>query len=109
MVWRRNGKVGIRGEILESEPPRRLIYIFDYIFDVERPGPMHDRGPSMVEYRIEAFGQKTRLTVLHSNFLKDSVTRESIEQGWPPILSGLKTILEGGTLRDAKWDEEAQS
>jgi uncharacterized protein YndB with AHSA1/START domain len=92
MVWRRNGKVDLRGEILESEPPRRLVYTFH----VEGPGPVHDEGPSIVEYKIEPAGASTRLTVIHSNFKKNSQSRKGVENGWPGILSSLKTMLEGG-------------
>lgn len=89
----RNGKVDIEGEILEVEPGRRLVYTFG----VSGPGPMHDEGPTTVEYLIDTNGAATRLTVTHSGFSKrNSLVRGGISKGWPAILSSLKTILEGG-------------
>jgi uncharacterized protein YndB with AHSA1/START domain len=102
MIWWRDGKVDLRGEILESERPRRLVYTFH----IEGPGPLHDEGPSIVEYLIDKNGPTTRLTVIHSNFPKNSSSRKGVEQGWPAILSSLKTLLEGGKpMRYADWGE----
>lgn len=98
MVWHRNGRVDVRGEILVSEPPRRLVYTFH----VEGPGPMHDEGPSVVEYRIERDGGGARLTVLHTNFPQGSAVRASVARGWPGILTGLKAVFEGGEMPDRR-------
>jgi uncharacterized protein YndB with AHSA1/START domain len=99
----RNGKVDIEGEILEVEPGRRLVYTFA----VPGPGPMHDEGPTTVEYLIDKNGPTTRLTVTHTGFSKvNSLMRHGISQGWPAILSSLKTILEGGQpLQYGDWGE----
>jgi uncharacterized protein YndB with AHSA1/START domain len=103
IVFDRNGKVDLRGEILEREAPSRLVYTFH----VEGPGPVHDEGPSIVTYEIKASGGMTMLKVTHSNFPKGSLSRKGVEGGWPAILSSLKTILEGGTLPVFKdWGEE---
>lgn len=90
---RRNGKVDVEGEILDVEPGRRLVYTFH----VTGPGPQHDEGPSTVEYLIEQSGPETKLTVTHSGFSKkNSALRVGISNGWPTILSSLKTVMEGG-------------
>jgi uncharacterized protein YndB with AHSA1/START domain len=102
IVYRRNNKVDLRGEILERDEPSRLVYTFH----LEGPGPMHDEGPSIVTYEIKASGSSTMLKITHSNFPKDSGSRKGVEHGWPAILSGLKTALEGGTAPDyADWGE----
>ena len=103
IVYRRNGKFDLRGEILEREEPHRLVYTFH----VEGPGPAHDEGPSIVTYEIRASGGMTMLKVIHSNFPKGSLSRKGVEGGWPAIFSSLKTILEGGTMpKFADWGEE---
>jgi uncharacterized protein YndB with AHSA1/START domain len=103
IVFRRNGKVDLRGEILESSPPNRLVYTFH----LEGPGPLHDEGPSIVTYEIKTSGGSTMLKVIHSNFPKDSVSRQGVEHGWPAIFSGLKTVLEGGKMpKFDDWGEE---
>ena len=80
IVFRRNGKVDLRGEILESEPPKRLVYTFH----LEGPGPAHDEGPSIVTYEIKPSGDATMLKVIHSNFPKGSLSRKGVEGGQMP-------------------------
>lgn len=102
--YHRNGKIDVRGEILESDPPRRLVYSFH----VEGPGPMHDEGPSIVTYEIARNGDATMLKVIHTNFPRESKSRKGVENGWPAILSSLKTVLEGGTSPVySDWSEKA--
>ncbi len=102
ILYRRAGNIDISGEILEREEPNRLVYTFQSY----GPGPQHDEGPSIVTYEIQANGNSTMLKVTHSNFPADSRTRKSIQNGWPAILSGLKTVLEGGKAPEyANWGE----
>jgi uncharacterized protein YndB with AHSA1/START domain len=104
VVFRRQGKVDVRGEILEREAPRRLVYTFH----VEGPGPQHDEGPSLVTYELAASGAATRLTITHANFPRNSRARAGVSKGWPTILSGLKTMLESGVSpRYEDWTETA--
>lgn len=123
IVFRRKGKIDLRGEILESVPPvpfslengttlesrapnwrpGRLVYTFH----IEEPGPAHDEGPSIVTYDIKTSGGSTMLKVTHSNFPKGSLSRAGVEHGWPAIFSGLKTVLEGGKMPDFDdWGED---
>jgi Activator of Hsp90 ATPase homolog 1-like protein len=51
---------------------------------------------SHVAFDIEAHGSVTRLTVAHGGFLPGSVVRPAISEGWPAVLSGMKTLLETG-------------
>jgi uncharacterized protein YndB with AHSA1/START domain len=103
IIFRRNGKIDLHGEILESDPPNRLVYTFH----IEGPGPAHDEGPSIVTYEIKPSGDATMLKVIHSNFPKDSLSRKGVEHGWPAIFSGLKTVLEGGQMpKFDDWGEE---
>ncbi|HEU0223679.1 MAG TPA: SRPBCC family protein [Paracoccaceae bacterium] len=102
VVFQRAGAVDVRGEILESDPPRRLVYTFH----IEGADPMHDEGPSVVTYELRPNGDATMLKVVHGNFPQGSTVRPSIEQGWPAILSALKSALEGGrTPEYARWGE----
>lgn len=89
--YRRNGGTDIEGEILEVDPPNRLVYTFQSY----GPGPQHDEGHTKVEHILESDGAWTRLTLIHSNFKRDSAMRKSISKGWPKILSALKSTLEG--------------
>ena len=78
------------GEVLEVDPPRRLVQSFQALWsdEVERA------GTSRVTYEIEPVADSCRLTVIHDQ-LPEGVNDE-IYGGWPMILSGLKTLLETG-------------
>jgi len=80
------------GEILEVDPPRRLVQSFRALWsdDVKR------EGTSRVTWEIEQIRDSCRLTVVHDE-LRDGANSE-LYGGWPMILSGLKTLLETGEL-----------
>jgi uncharacterized protein YndB with AHSA1/START domain len=80
------------GEILELDPPRRLVHTMTALWsdDVKR------EGASRVTWDIEPVGDSCHLTVTHDQ-LRDGAHSE-IYGGWPMILSGLKTWLESGEL-----------
>ena len=78
------------GEVLEVDPPRRLVQSFQALWsdEVERA------GTSRVTYEIEPVADSCRLTVIHDQLPED--VNDEIYGGWPMILSGLKTLLETG-------------
>jgi len=80
------------GEILEVDPPRRLVHTMTALWsdDVKR------EGASRVTWDIEPVGDSCHLTVTHDQ-LRDGA-HDEIYGGWPMILSGLKTWLESGEL-----------
>jgi uncharacterized protein YndB with AHSA1/START domain len=81
------------GEVLEVDPPRRLVHTMTahWSDDVER------EGASRVTWEIEPVGDDScRLLVTHDQ-LREGAHPE-IYGGWPMILSGLKTWLETGRL-----------
>jgi uncharacterized protein YndB with AHSA1/START domain len=80
------------GEILEVDPPRRLVQSFRAVWsdDVKR------ERTSRVTWEIEPIRDSCRLTVVHDQ-LRDGANAE-LYGGWPMILSGLKTLLETGEL-----------
>jgi DNA-binding transcriptional ArsR family regulator len=78
----------LTGEILECEPGRRLVHTFEF--------PRMEDDPTRVVYDIEPMGDVVKLTVTHEGFERETETYNMVQQGWPPILSGLKTLLETG-------------
>jgi uncharacterized protein YndB with AHSA1/START domain len=78
------------GEILEAEPPRRLVHTMTALWSDEAKG----EGASRVTWEIEPVADSCRLTVTHDQ-LRDGANAE-LYGGWPMILSGLKTLLETG-------------
>jgi len=94
--------VDIHGQVMEIDPPRRLVvsWIFPNAEDEEAK---HTR----VTYELERLGPDTRLTVIHSDLQEGSAERDGVTNGWPAVLSNLKTLLETGrTLSDEEWGAE---
>ncbi|MEQ1610523.1 MAG: SRPBCC domain-containing protein [Hyphomonadaceae bacterium] len=94
MIWRGNGKVDLRGEILERDLLHRPVYTSH----VEGPSAVHDEGPSIVTYDISRSGDMAMLVVTHGGCPKNSLSHEGVEGGWPAILSSLKTVIETGQM-----------
>jgi uncharacterized protein YndB with AHSA1/START domain/DNA-binding transcriptional ArsR family regulator len=85
--------VMVDGEILEADPPRKLVQTWHVLYDQEMAG----EKPSRVTWEIEPReGGVSKLTVVHDEFPAGSKTYDSVAGGWPWVLSGLKTLLETG-------------
>jgi uncharacterized protein YndB with AHSA1/START domain len=78
----------IEGEILEVNPPHRLVQTYRAAWDEG----IAAEGTSRVTWEIEAVGDSCRLTVIHDQLRDDADSH--LYGGWPMILSGLKTWLE---------------
>ncbi|TYO63949.1 ATPase [Bradyrhizobium hipponense] len=94
-----DGALHISGEVLEYDPPRRL----SVSFNVNWPELIEKLGPTLVTYEIEAVGDAVRLTMSesHDRPLSDDILAGG-RQGWPAILSGLKSLLETGKAPQIK-------
>ncbi len=84
--------VDIVGTVVESDPPRRLVYTW------ARPSEAEDASKhSRVAIDIEPQGDGlVRLTVAHEDLERDPKMLAGISGGWPKVLSNLKTLLETG-------------
>jgi hypothetical protein len=51
---------------------------------------------SKVTFDIEPLGEMVKLTVVHDGFGSGRAILPGITEGWPRILSDLKTLLETG-------------
>ena len=96
--------------VLEYEPYRRLSYTWHTFtpawaeacgFDDGRLATVADERRSKVTFEIEPLGQQVKLTVVHDDFDPGSAVLELVSQGWPQLLSDLKTLLETGELLPA--------
>ena len=81
----------IVGEVLESHPPHRLVLSWAYPED----GGDKSRH-TRVAIDIEPVGEMVRLTVTHDEFPAGSDMLPKIANGWPRVLSSLKSLLETG-------------
>jgi len=80
------------GEVLEVDPPHRLVHTMVALWDDD----VRAEGTSRVTWEIEAVGDSCHLTLTHDQ-MRDGANAQ-IYGGWPMILSGLKTWLETGEL-----------
>jgi len=81
------------GEILEYDPPRRLSYTFQHILRAE----FRNERPTKVVFTLEPHGKFVKLTLTHEGFDGVPELLNAISNGWPAILSSLKSLLETGT------------
>src|SRR3984957_9546760 len=88
-----DGSVHISGEVVECDPPRKLTVTFN----VNWPALVEKLGPTLVSYEIEPAGDAVRLTMTesHDRPISDDILSGG-RQGWPAILSSLKSLLETG-------------
>ena len=87
--------------IIESDPPRRLVYAWQPLFK-----DMQGERPSRVTFELEAVKNQTKLTVVHDEFDDDSKIFGMISKGWPAVLSSLKSFLETGRGLPSFWNEK---
>ena len=77
------------GTVLEADPPRRLVTTWEVPSDRGNPDTAN-----RCTFDIEDVGGKVKLTVTHSELSEAAL--KDISQGWPAVLSNLKTLLETG-------------
>jgi uncharacterized protein YndB with AHSA1/START domain len=87
-----DGRVADTGEILEFEPHRRIVLTWRNEFKPE----LRAEGHSRLTYELEPQKDSVKLTVLHEIDKTGSKFIQAVSQGWPPILSSLKSLLETG-------------
>src|SRR3954467_13284307 len=87
-----DGEVKDSGEIVEIDPPKRLVLIWRNDFKPE----MKAEGDSRMTYELAQEGEMVKLTVLHEMDKAESKLIKAVSNGWPMILSSLKSLLETG-------------
>ena len=93
VVRRPDGELHISGEVIECERPRKLTVTFN----VNWPALIERLGPTLGSYEIEPAGDAVKLTLTesHDRPLSDDILSGG-RQGWPAIMSSLKSLLETG-------------
>ena len=80
------------GEVLEVDPPRRLVHTMTALWGDD----VKSEGASRVTWEITQVQDSCQLTVIHDELREGA--NPQLYGGWPMILSGLKTWLESGEL-----------
>jgi uncharacterized protein YndB with AHSA1/START domain/DNA-binding transcriptional ArsR family regulator len=107
MVWNIRGvRVAHPDQVvLETDPYRRLSYTWhtftpelaralDASEEVFAAAAAEPR--SKVTFELEPAGSAVKLTVIHDDFPPESRAARLVSNGWPQVLSKLKTLLETG-------------
>ena len=87
------GEVMDDGEILESDPPRRLVIRWQNVFKPE----LKAEGASLCTLELEPMAGAVKLTITHSIEREPSKFIEAVAGGWPKVISNLKSLLETGS------------
>jgi uncharacterized protein YndB with AHSA1/START domain len=93
-----DGRVADTGEVLEIDPPRRLVLSWRNEFRPE----LKAEGYSRATFDIAFAGDMVKLTVTHEIDKEGSKFIEAVSGGWPSILSSLKSLLETGKALE-RW------
>ena len=87
-----------------SEPFTQLAFGWEpqvaELFGEEHAAKAAAETRSTVTYELEQQGTQTKLTVRHTGFEPGSVVLPDISEGWPKVLSWLKTFLES-----SEWEK----
>jgi uncharacterized protein YndB with AHSA1/START domain len=95
----------VEGEVIEADPPRRLVQTWRMLMDPE----LQAEGFTRLTHEIEPIeGGATKLTVIHelenapklAAMVGGEHEAEGAGGGWSWVLSGLKTVLETGSELD---------
>jgi uncharacterized protein YndB with AHSA1/START domain/DNA-binding transcriptional ArsR family regulator len=91
--------------VLQADPYRRLAYTWHTFtpewgrahgVDDDLRARLAAEPRSKVSFDLEETGEVVKLTVVHDGFEPGSTVAEMLSNGWPHVLSSLKTFLETG-------------
>jgi uncharacterized protein YndB with AHSA1/START domain len=102
--WRltfEDGRIADSGEILEAEPPKRLVIRWRNEFKPELKAEGWSRCTMAIEtaeYYPDRGGTAVKLTIEHELEGEGAKFIEAVSGGWPKIVSNLKSLLETGAV-----------
>ena len=86
------GRVADGGEIVEFDPPKRLVLKWRNEFKPE----LKAEGFALCTMELEPVSDAVKLTITHTLDHPESKFIEAVSGGWPRIVSNLKSLLETG-------------
>jgi uncharacterized protein YndB with AHSA1/START domain len=89
-----DGRISDAGEIVEAEPPRRLVIRWRNEFKPE----LKAEGESICTMELEPSGPAVKLSIMHTIERESSKLIEAVSGGWPKVISNLKSLLETGAI-----------
>ncbi len=99
-----DGRVWDTGEIIEADRPRRLVLTWRN----EHFPEMRAEGYTRLTYDLEASANEVKLTLTHESDVTGSKLIEAVTNGWPSVLSSLKSLLETGVSLEStrNWPKD---
>jgi uncharacterized protein YndB with AHSA1/START domain len=91
---RADGSLTDSGEIVEIDPPRRMVIRWFNEWSPE----LKAEGASRCTITLEPGERAVKLTITHEIERPDSKLIDAVSGGWPKILSNLKSLLETGEV-----------
>jgi len=88
-----DGQIMDAGEIVEAEPPRRLVIRWQNQFKPE----LKAEGDSLCTMELEPSGTTVKLSITHTVEREPSKFITAVSGGWPKVISNLKSLLETGS------------
>jgi len=82
------------GEIVEAEPPRRLVIRWQH----QNKPDLKAEGDSLCTMELEPSGTAVKLSITHTIERDSSRLIAAVSGGWPKVLSNLKSLLETGSI-----------
>ena len=89
-----DGRIADIGEIVELDPPRRIVLKWRNEIRPE----LTAEGYARCAIELEPQDGAVKLTISHTIERADSKLIEAVSGGWPRILSNLKSLLETGEI-----------
>ena len=93
-ILRAEGSLADSGEILEIDPPRRMVIRWQNEWKPE----FKAEGPSRCTFALEPVDGAVKLTSTHEIERAESKFIAALSEGWSLVLSNLKSLLETGEV-----------
>jgi len=89
-----DGGIYDAGEIVEAEPPRRLVIRWQN----QHMPELKAEGESQCTMELEPVGTAVKLSITHTIEREPSKFIAAVSGGWPKVISNLKSLLETGSI-----------
>ncbi len=89
-----DGQITDAGEILEAEPPRRLVIRWQH----QKSPELKAEGESRCTIEVEPVPAAVKLSITHTIEREPSKLIAAVSGGWPKIISNLKSLVETGSI-----------
>ena len=88
-----DGQISDAGEIVEADPPRRLVIRWQR----QNKPELKAEGNSLCTMEMEKIGTAVKLSITHTIEREPSKLIGAVSGGWPKVISNLKSLLETGS------------